>query len=142
MIAAGTAPTGCAGSLCSIVDNPGNARNHPEARPSPGQARPSPGQARPSPGQARPLPGEDAVWDALRGVVDPELGDDIVSLHMVRSLKREGGVVEVEIALTVASCPLRTRLGDDARRRVLALPGVEEVRITTGVMEQNERAAL
>ena len=75
-------------------------------------------------------------------MVDPELGDDIVSLHMVRSLKREGGVVEVEIALTVASCPLRTRLGDDARRRVLALPGVEEVRITTGVMEQNERAAL
>lgn len=97
---------------------------------------------------------EVAVWEALRGVVDPELGDDVVSLGMARAVRVGGAVpvegelppggasVEVEIALTVASCPLRTQLADDVRRRLLALPGVEEVRVTTGVMEAAERADL
>ena len=48
---------------------------------------------------------------ALRGVVDPELGADIVELGMVTSVRiGPGGTVEVEVALTIAGCPLRTQI--------------------------------
>ena len=55
-------------------------------------------------------PSREALLDALRGVIDPELGDNIVDLGMVRSVDaHEGGRVEVEIALTIAGCPFAPR---------------------------------
>src|ERR1019366_1713420 len=54
-------------------------------------------------------PSVETVRSALRGVVDPELGADIVELGMVTSVHvGDGGDVDVEVALTVAGCPLRT----------------------------------
>jgi len=103
------------------VDNPGEPRPH--SRPDAGGV-------------------EEAVWEALRGVVDPELGDDVVSLGMARAVRVGQGTVEVEIALTIASCPLRGQLAADVRRRVSALPGVDEVQVTTGVMEAEQRSEL
>ncbi|HUO48457.1 MAG TPA: Mrp/NBP35 family ATP-binding protein [Acidimicrobiales bacterium] len=92
---------------------------------------------RPSP------PAEDAVRRALRAVVDPELGDDIIELGMVRSVAvGADGAVDVEVALTVAACPLRTQLRQDVERRVGSLPGVTEVRVAMGTMDDAERAAL
>ena len=92
---------------------------------------------RPSP------PAEDAVRSALRAVVDPELGDDIIELGMVRSVAvGADGAVDVEVALTVAACPLRTQLRQDVERRVGSLPGVTEVRVAMGTMDDAERAAL
>ncbi|HEY5246096.1 MAG TPA: iron-sulfur cluster assembly protein, partial [Acidimicrobiales bacterium] len=59
-------------------------------------------QARPSAEQAR---------DALRAVIDPELGADIVDLGMVRRLDvHPDGTVDVEVALTIAGCPLRGQI--------------------------------
>ncbi|MGO9557896.1 MAG: Mrp/NBP35 family ATP-binding protein [Acidimicrobiales bacterium] len=83
------------------------------------------------------------VTEALRGVVDPELGDDIVSLGMMRSVTAtpEGEVV-AEIALTIASCPLRTQLKEDVERAVRTVPGVTAVEVRTGVMSQPERSEL
>jgi ATP-binding protein involved in chromosome partitioning len=94
-------------------------------------------------GERHSPPTEEAVRHALRGVVDPELGDDIVELGMVRGLSVDAaGAVEVEVALTVAGCPLRTQLRQDVERRVGSLPGVLEVRVTMGTMDEAERAAL
>ena len=87
-------------------------------------------------------PSVDAVRAALAGVIDPELGADIVELGMVRAVHVEGGAVRIEVALTIAACPLRGQLRSDVERQVLALPGVEEVEVRTGVMEPQERAAL
>ncbi len=91
--------------------------------------------------QPQDLP--ERVTEALRGVVDPELGDDIVSLGMMRSVTAtpEGEVV-AEIALTIASCPLRTQLKDDVERAVRTVPGVTAVEVRTGVMSQSERSEL
>ncbi len=83
-----------------------------------------------------------AVLEALRGVVDPELGEDIVSLGMVRGVQLDGGRVRVEVALTVASCPLRTEISEDVTRRVATLRGVESVEVAIGAMGREERAAL
>lgn len=85
-------------------------------------------------------PSNDALLEALRGVVDPELGEDLVSLGMVRSATFESGSAHVEIALTIAGCPLRTQLRDDVTRHLRALDGVDEVEVTTVEMEKDERA--
>src|SRR5689334_6922096 len=86
---------------------------------------------------------EDAVRNALRGVIDPELGDDIVSLNMVRSVEiGTEGRVTVGIALTIAGCPLRTQLRDDAVSHVGAIPGVTHVDIVMSEMTGDEKRAL
>lgn len=79
----------------------------------------------------------------LRGVVDPELGLDIVELGMVRHVDvGAGGAVSVEVALTIAGCPLRGQIESDVRSMVSALPGVARVEVRTGTMGADERSAL
>ena len=87
-------------------------------------------------------PGEQEVLEALEAVVDPELGEDIVALGMVRHIAIRGGDVHVEFALTIAGCPLRNQLRDDVERVVRRVAGVERVTITIGAMDKEERAEL
>lgn len=88
------------------------------------------------------IPSPDDVLAVLRGVVDPELGSDIVELGMARGATVDpDGIVTVELALTTAGCPLRAQLRNDVRARVGALPGVVEVRIDWSEMTQDEKAA-
>ena len=69
----------------------------------------------------------DIVINALRGVIDPELGDNVVDLGMVRDATvDDDGVATVTIALTVAGCPLQAQLRHDVERLVglwAAAPG-------------------
>ena len=59
-------------------------------------------------------PSEADVLATLRGVVDPELGSDIVDLGMVQEVEvSEDGFVRVKVALTIAGCPLRAQIRDD-----------------------------
>lgn len=85
---------------------------------------------------------EQQVRDVLRHVIDPELHTDIVDLGMVGDIKIDGGIVDVNIALTIASCPMRGQIEADVERRVASLAGVEEVTITIGVMSQEQRSTL
>jgi ATP-binding protein involved in chromosome partitioning len=76
-------------------------------------------------------------------VIDPELGADIVELGMVTAVRvTEGGEVGVEVALTVAGCPLRTQIKSDVETRVAAVPGVRTVTVGTGVMDVEQRKAV
>ena len=61
---------------------------------------------------------------------------------MVRRIEVDGGAVTVEVALTIAACPLRDQLRTDVERQVKTLPGVERVEVRIGVMDPAERAAL
>ncbi len=85
---------------------------------------------------------EDAVRSALRNVVDPELGADIVELGMVTAVRIDGPSVEVEVALTVAGCPLRAQIQQDVDTHVGSLPGVGRVTVTTGVMDAEQKQAV
>lgn len=82
------------------------------------------------------------VHAALAGVMDPELGASVVDLGMVGRVDVAGGHVTVGIALTVASCPLRTHIETDVRRRIASLPGVTGVTVETTAMGPEERAKL
>ena len=86
---------------------------------------------------------EAAVRDALRGVVDPELGDNIVDLGMVDDVKiGPGGEVVVRVALTTPSCPLRGQIKAEVMARAGALAGVSAVDVVTSSMGPEQKAAL
>jgi ATP-binding protein involved in chromosome partitioning len=84
----------------------------------------------------------DEVLELLRGVVDPELGSDIVDLGMVRSATvGPDGRVAIEIALTTIGCPLQAQIKKDVTNRVGSAPGVAGVDISWDEMTADEKAA-
>ncbi|MGH9286617.1 MAG: P-loop NTPase, partial [Acidimicrobiales bacterium] len=86
---------------------------------------------------------ERAVMAALAGVIDPELGDNVVALGMVKAVDIDpaGGVV-VHISLTTAGCPLRAQLMSDVKSRVASLPGAGKVRVRFGEMTAEQKRDL
>ena len=88
------------------------------------------------------LPTPDDVMAVLRGVIDPELGSDIVELGMAKGARVDpDGEVAVTIALTTAGCPLRAQIQRDVRARVGSLPGVEHVTLDWTEMTQEEKSS-
>ncbi len=85
-------------------------------------------------------PDESEILGLLRGVVDPELGSDIVDLGMVRTIAVDEGLVTITVALTTAGCPLRAQIQKDVRARVESLPGVDKVKLNWDVLTSEERA--
>jgi ATP-binding protein involved in chromosome partitioning len=79
---------------------------------------------------------------ALKRVIDPELGADIVDLGMVKDVRIEGSKVTVKVALTIAACPLRDQIENEVLRKLRAVAGVEEVVVEIGAMTQAERTDL
>jgi ATP-binding protein involved in chromosome partitioning len=59
------------------------------------------------------------ILDALRGVRDPDLHKDIVTLGFVKNLAVDEGRVSFTIELTTPACPVKDQMRDQARR-----PGV------------------
>ena len=89
------------------------------------------------------MPTVDDLRSALLGVIDPELGDNVVDLGMVRDLAvNPDGVATVTIALTVIGCPLQKQLRTDVEGKVGAVPGVSGVVVKMGEMDAAEKAAL
>jgi ATP-binding protein involved in chromosome partitioning len=77
------------------------------------------------------------------GVIDPELGDNVIDLGMVRAVELPGdGSVDVTLALTTAGCPLRAQLMTDVRLRVGSVPGVSDVRVHFGEMTSDQKKRL
>ena len=70
-------------------------------------------------------PDESAITGVLRGVIDPELGSNIVELGMVKGITvSPDGDVVLAVALTTAGCPLRGQIQRDAKTRVESMPGI------------------
>ena len=70
------------------------------------------------------------VLDALKGVMDPDLRRDIVSLGFIKNLALDGGRVSFAIELTTPACPVKDLMKAQAEELVRALAGVTEVDIT------------
>jgi ATP-binding protein involved in chromosome partitioning len=88
------------------------------------------------------LPTPEDVLAVLRGVIDPELGSDIVELGMAKGASvADDGRVVVTIALTTSGCPLRAQIQRDVRARVGSLPGVTHVQLDWTEMTQEEKSS-
>lgn len=67
---------------------------------------------------------------ALRAVIDPEVGIDVVSLGLVYEATREGDRARVVMTMTTPACPLGEVIVDDARTAVESLvPGIRHADI-------------
>ncbi|MGS0684177.1 Mrp/NBP35 family ATP-binding protein [Nakamurella sp. GG22] len=83
------------------------------------------------------------VRTALATVKDPEIRRPITDLGMVDTLTVDAdGVVTLTVLLTIAACPLRDTLTNDVTAAVRAVPGVTDLRLTLGVMTDDQRTAL
>lgn len=74
-------------------------------------------------------PTKAAILEALRRVMDPELGRDLVSLNMIRNVAVCDGRVRVEVALTTPACPKKETMRRDVEQAVRSVPGVREVEV-------------
>lgn len=73
-----------------------------------------------------PVITEDAVRAALRSVIDPEVGMNIVDLGLVYGVTVSPDTLHVDLTMTTPACPMGEMIFDDAERalRALAPPGV------------------
>lgn len=67
---------------------------------------------------------EAAVLDALRQVLDPEIGMNIVDLGLIYDVAIAGSGVRVAMTLTSAGCPMSESIRGGAECALLNLEGV------------------
>ncbi|MCM8534897.1 MAG: P-loop NTPase [Lentisphaeraceae bacterium] len=70
---------------------------------------------------------EEQVLDKLSVIIDPDLGQDIVSLGFIKDLKIGGGAVAFSIELTTPACPVKEEFRKQADSLVRELSWVESV---------------
>lgn len=79
---------------------------------------------------------EAAVLEALRGVQDPDLGKDVVSLGLVKDVSIEGGYVAFTLEFSSQPPLVKAEIHSQARKAVSRLPGVSDVKVTLGTRRE------
>ena len=75
-------------------------------------------------------PTEDTIRDALRDVVDPEAGLNVVDLGLVYSIDVGAERVGVRMTLTTPACPLGDTIVESARNAIrAATPQIPDIQI-------------
>jgi metal-sulfur cluster biosynthetic enzyme len=81
------------------------------------------------PTDASGVPSEEQVLEALKSVVDPELGINIVDLGLVYEVDVDpSGDVDIQYTLTTMGCPIGPLIEDQMRAFLAPVPGIGEVR--------------
>ncbi|MDR1012882.1 MAG: metal-sulfur cluster assembly factor [Lactobacillales bacterium] len=93
---------------------------------------------------------KEKILSALKTVIDPELGVDIVNLGLIYEVKFEGGKTTIKMTLTTIGCPMADVLTDQIHEVLKNLNEVHEVKVqlvwqpawTTKKMSRYARIAL
>lgn len=72
---------------------------------------------------------EQTVLDALRQVIDPELGCNIVDLGLIYNVAIAGSKVRVGMTLTTPGCPMHASISQGAQIVLLGLEGVTDAEV-------------
>jgi len=72
---------------------------------------------------------EQTVTDALRQVIDPEIGCNRVDLGLIYEIAINGPQVNVTMTLTTPGCPMHESLCAGVQAAVLNLAGVDEAEV-------------
>ena len=71
----------------------------------------------------------DDLEEAMRDVVDPELGINVVDLGLVYGIAVDSRVATIDMTLTSAACPLTDVIEDQARAALVSGGLVDDIRI-------------
>jgi metal-sulfur cluster biosynthetic enzyme len=75
-------------------------------------------------------PSIEDLEEAMRDVVDPELGINVVDLGLVYGIQAENGVATIDMTLTSAACPLTDVIEEQARAALTGSAGlVDDIKI-------------
>ncbi|MEO7803853.1 MAG: Mrp/NBP35 family ATP-binding protein [Actinomycetota bacterium] len=89
------------------------------------------------------MPTIEEVREVLATINDPELHRSIVELGMVKRIEIEGPLVTVDVALTIAGCPLKSYFQEVLPARIKeSFSDIQEVQVNLGAMTEQERKAL
>ena len=69
------------------------------------------------------------IEEAMRDVVDPELGINVVDLGLVYGLAVDDRVATIDMTLTSAACPLTDVIEDQARSALTSSGLVDDIKI-------------
>jgi metal-sulfur cluster biosynthetic enzyme len=72
-------------------------------------------------------PTADQVREALKVVVDPELGINIVDLGLVYDVKVEDEVVKITYTLTTMGCPVGPLIEQQMQQVLTTIPGISNI---------------
>lgn len=64
------------------------------------------------------MPTEEAIRAALRGVIDPEVGMNVVDLGLVYGIAIAPDRVRVNMTMTTPACPMGAMIAEDAREAI------------------------
>jgi metal-sulfur cluster biosynthetic enzyme len=70
---------------------------------------------------------EERVLDALKNVLDPELGINIVDLGLVYDVSIEDDSVHITYTLTTMGCPIGPLIEEQMARMLADVPGIDRV---------------
>ncbi len=82
-----------------------------------------------APAPAEGGPSQDDLEEAMKDVVDPELGINVVDLGLVYGLGVEGKTAVIDMTLTSAACPLTDVIEEQTRSALTADGMVDDIRI-------------
>jgi metal-sulfur cluster biosynthetic enzyme len=71
----------------------------------------------------------DDIEEAMRDVVDPELGINVVDLGLVYGLAVDDRIATIDMTLTSAACPLTDVIEDQARSALTTTGLVDDIKI-------------
>ena len=74
-------------------------------------------------------PSADDIEEAMRDVVDPELGINVVDLGLVYGIQAQDRVATIDMTLTSAACPLTDVIEEQARGALVGPGLVDDVKI-------------
>lgn len=69
------------------------------------------------------------VREALKKVIDPEIGLNIVDLGLIYSVEVKKDVAHIRMTLTVPGCPLANMLTTQAQKAAQGVEGVADVKL-------------
>src|SRR3990172_2536046 len=85
---------------------------------------------------------EEQIREALRTVLDPEIGKPIEDLGMLKDIHIEDGLVRVYVLITIEGCPLKDRITSDVTSALAPLQGLRGVDVRLSPISPEEREAL
>ena len=76
------------------------------------------------------MPTKEDVMNALKGVNDPEIGIDVVTLELIYNANvSENGKVDIKMTFTSPMCPYGPMMVEEIKSKVSEINGVKEVNV-------------